>query len=53
MQDHAILDLNTFIISVFPEVKNLYSDESYSNSSLIFKPLLYKDCNHNSEACFS
>ena len=23
------------------------------NTSLIFKPLLYKDCNHNSEASFS
>ena len=96
MQDHAILALNTFFFSVFHEVENLYNDERYSNSSLIFfcffflilfyfltlqycigfaihqhesatgihvfrigntsltfKPLLYKDGNHNSEASFS
>ena len=83
-------DPEHFFVSVFPEVKNLYNDERYSNSSIIcfffffltlqycidfaiyqhesatgihvfrigntsltFKPLLYKDGNHNSEASFS
>ena len=53
MQDHGILALNSFFFSAFHEFKNLYNDERYSNSSLIFKPLLYKDCNHNSQAHFS
>ena len=48
MQDHAILTLNTFFVSVFPEVKNLYNDERYSNSSYIFKTFIQKEYNCNS-----